>query len=113
MVLYFLAISFWRLYPTYLIVVTATLLLDSASMLQLPSALRFTFEFGLIALVKTTFLWISNISMMLLNLPSTSDLLIGPSWSLGVEVSFYLIAPFCLRLGVVKLLVLTLVGIVL
>jgi len=40
---------------------------------------------------------ISNLTMLALNIPSSHDLVVGPSWSLGVEISFYLIAPFILH----------------
>lgn len=38
----------------------------------------------------------ANITMVGLNVPSVGYLAIGPSWSLGVELSFYLLAPFLL-----------------
>lgn len=34
-----------------------------------------------------------------LNIPSESNLIVAPSWSLGVEISFYLLAPFILNKG--------------
>jgi len=42
------------------------------------------------------FVLLSNATMLGLNVPKVSDLAIGPSWSLGVEISFYLLAPFLL-----------------
>ena len=40
---------------------------------------------------------VSNVTMFGLNVPSSKDLLVVPSWSMGLELSFYLIAPFILR----------------
>jgi peptidoglycan/LPS O-acetylase OafA/YrhL len=39
-----------------------------------------------------------QLSMLGLNMPSTGDLLVAPSWTLGVELAFYALAPFVLRL---------------
>jgi peptidoglycan/LPS O-acetylase OafA/YrhL len=52
----------------------------------------------------------SNFTMFGLNVPSSMDLIVGPSWTLGGELSFYLIAPFILRKSDRFLLMLFLAG---
>lgn len=43
------------------------------------------------------FLLLSNLTMFGLNVPSVADILVPPSWTLGVELSFYALAPFLLN----------------
>lgn len=55
----------------------------------------------------------SNLTMLGLNLPRSNDLLITPAWSLGVEMSFYLIAPFILKRSDRALIAFVAVGLIL
>ena len=56
---------------------------------------------------------VSNVTMFGLNVPSSKDLIVVPSWTLGIELSFYLIAPFILRKSDRFLLVLLMAGLAL
>lgn len=89
---------FWRLYPVYLTtclaIACAALLLDHSLWPESLHAREFT---SLTTLAQMLAIWVSNVTMFGLNIPSTKSLLIGPGWSLGVEISFYLIAPFILK----------------
>jgi len=85
---------FWRLYPIYITVAVAVIVASQFTpLLKIPGGLNFS-AWGILVGVL-------NFSMMLLNVPSVNDLVIGPSWSIGVEVGFYAVAPFLLnkRLG--------------
>lgn len=105
---------FWRLYPTYFVVIIATLILAFAmSNVHVPKVLDINLSTNWFEISKSIVIWFFNISMFFLNLPSTSDLLIGPGWSLGIEISFYAIAPFCLKLKTPTLMALAAVSIAL
>lgn len=105
---------FFRLYPTYIIVGLLTIAVAVCTpFVDLPTALVLQENTNLLAILKTVALWFLNLTMVGLNLPSTSDLLIGPGWSLGIETAFYVIAPFTLRLNTGKLLVLSSIGVAL
>jgi len=102
---------FWRLYPTYAFVVLAsTLLMVFTENVHLPVALDIRSATSIIQFIKCSLIWIANLSMLGLNLPSTSDLIIGPSWSLGVEVAFYILAPYVLRASFYIIFTLMLLG---
>ncbi|NOT97666.1 MAG: acyltransferase [Sideroxydans sp.] len=91
---------FWRLYPTYFLVIVATIICTFFTpFVDLPKVLDFNQSAGWFETIRSLVTWIFNLTMLFLNLPSTSDLLIGPGWSLGIEVAFYVIAPFMLRLN--------------
>lgn len=103
---------FWRLYPTYLIICSIVVLLGLLTpYVKLPTVLNLGNDVSYLSYSRSLLTWLSNITMLFLNLPSTSDLLIAPGWSLGIEISFYLIAPFALRLKTLPLIALSLVGI--
>jgi peptidoglycan/LPS O-acetylase OafA/YrhL len=105
---------FWRLYPTYFLIGAAVLILSTATnLVQLPPTLDFRHAEGTIATIRSIGTWIMNITGAFLNVPPSQDLLIGPGWSLGIEASFYAIAPFCVRLKPAPLIGLSLIACVL
>jgi peptidoglycan/LPS O-acetylase OafA/YrhL len=81
--------------------------------IELPKVLDMSHNIGLLENVRSIVTWFFNISMLFLNIPSVFDLVIGPSWSVGIEVSFYIVAPFLLRLKVWPMLMLSIFGILL
>lgn len=111
-VLAFYASRFWRLYPIYLVVLLSTLILSTSSLhTRFPKILDISSCVDLFSCSRSVFTWFINLTMMGLNFPSTSDLLIGPSWSLGIEIGFYAIAPFVLMLNARKLWLLSGIGV--
>ena len=110
----FYSARFWRLYPTYILIVLATTLISVAyPHIELPKVLDMSHNVGLLANVRSIVTWFFNISMLFLNIPSVFDLVIGPSWSVGIEISFYAVAPFLLRLKAWPLIMLSIFGILL
>jgi peptidoglycan/LPS O-acetylase OafA/YrhL len=102
---------FWRLYPTYFVIGAAAAILSVATnLLQLPPTLDILRADGAIAIIRSIGTWVMNITGVFLNVPPSKDLLIGPGWSLGIEASFYAIAPFCMRLRAASLIGLSLIA---
>ncbi|WP_295750824.1 acyltransferase family protein [Undibacterium sp.] len=107
----FLAARFWRLYPTYFFIAVVSFALSvCTSYVHLPKILNLGDLVSNVMILRSLGAWFSNITMLFLNLPSTSDLLIGPGWSLGIEISFYVIAPFCLKLKTKHIIILAVIG---
>jgi peptidoglycan/LPS O-acetylase OafA/YrhL len=102
---------FWRLYPIYFIILSVTLVLTVLlSQVQLPEIFHGRSELSFASSARLVIVYMSNFTMFFLNLPSTKDLLIGPGWSIGVEISFYVLAPFILRMPAINLIVLSIIG---
>lgn len=87
-----------RLYPAFLLV---TLVLLVASLMpgrvELPASLRCAEANTPLTLATCGLEWFAQLTMLMLNLPSTAHLLIPPGWSLGVEIGWYAIAPWVSR----------------
>lgn len=85
---------FWRLYPAYILIACITLGLGLFSpLIELPQAFSLHSQVSHKAIT-----WFSSATMLFLNIPSTKELLVPPGWTLGVEISFYVLAPFILRM---------------
>ncbi len=105
---------FWRLYPTYILIVVVNFVLATVTpYTHLPNFLGLQSEASHSVIFRTIINWLINGSMLFLNIPSTQDLLISPGWSLGIEVAFYAIAPFCLRLATWKVCILVAISVTL
>ncbi|MBK4736704.1 acyltransferase family protein [Noviherbaspirillum pedocola] len=109
-----------RLYPAYAaacliaIAVQALFSLQEPSIASSPDALAPPTDARSSAGIGMAFgLTLSQLTMIGLNIPSSSQLLVGPAWSLGVELSFYLLAPWLLRLSDRKLIALMAFGLLL
>jgi peptidoglycan/LPS O-acetylase OafA/YrhL len=102
---------FLRLWPTYFLVVMLIVLGSIAiRFISLPPTLHFESGIGGAKLLRPIAMWLLNITGLFLNLPSSKDLIIRPGWSLGVEASFYVLAPFVLRLKTLELVGLSIAG---
>lgn len=103
---------FWRLYPTYLLVLVMTMLATFGfNLISAPSIFMEGVVWGSMSSVRLVVNYFANATMFFLNIPSTKDLLIAPGWTIGIELSFYILAPFILRAGKPALLIFILVGI--
>jgi peptidoglycan/LPS O-acetylase OafA/YrhL len=93
----FYASRFLRLYPVYALVLLAFIAASAIVGIALPEGLHPAGGSARAALSAAAG-WASNVTLAFINLPSsTQQLIIGPAWSIGVELSFYAIAPFVLR----------------
>ncbi len=89
---------FLRLYPIYLLVLTGYLTTCALTDIPLTEGLRWPQPDSLIEVTKTVMSWASNFTLLLLNVPSSNhQLVIGPAWSIGVELSFYALAPYAMQ----------------
>lgn len=94
-----------RLLPAYVVALMASvglaLLMPEQLTLQhkaLSHLLSMLFSSDWSARMEGVGLAFVQLSMLGLNMPSTGDLLVAPSWTLGVELAFYALAPFVLRM---------------
>ncbi len=91
----FYASRYFRLFPAYFMTVLLTVVLAKTThWVKLPDL--FDPARGLSRL-RQTIAVIGNLTMIGTNLPSVQDLITRPTWSIGVEISFYLLAPFLIN----------------
>lgn len=86
---------YFRLWPLYFLAVIATSLAAFLGWVDLSP--RFIVDLNNVELSKLLYsmiLWFSNLTMLGLNIGSTADNIVPPSWTLGVELGFYLLAPW-------------------
>ncbi len=89
---------FLRLYPVYAVVLLGFLVACAWTGVPLPEGLHWPQPASLIEVIKTVMSWASNAMLALINVPSSNrQLVIGPAWSIGVELSFYALAPFAMQ----------------
>lgn len=87
-----------RLYPVYCVSVVLMILMGEASHVHWASLQGIAAAF-------------SNLTMFGLNMPSVQNIIVGPAWSIGVEVSFYILAPYILTRSSKILVALLVLGI--
>ena len=89
---------FLRLYPAYALVLIGFLAVGALLDVPLPDGLRWSDSTSLVGLAKVAVGWMSNLTLAFINMPSAShQLVIGPAWSIGVELSFYVLSPFAIH----------------
>lgn len=111
--LQFYASRYLRLMPIYTVVGLITLVLAmTTNLIKIPQV--FAAEGGgVLHLVRQAVALLANLTMLFSNIPSVKDLIVSPAWSIGVEISFYCLAPFILRWRLAYLVGLALIGFVL
>ncbi|RDI24956.1 peptidoglycan/LPS O-acetylase OafA/YrhL [Pseudacidovorax intermedius] len=99
----FWSARFFRLYPIYILCIIFALSLAFWGLIPISEQFLWTgSERSLFdvffSLAKLVGIWFSNLSMIFVNVPSvTKQLIVGPAWSIGIEISYYCLAPFALR----------------
>jgi len=90
--LLFIKNRFLRIYPGYWLILLFTVVLS-----MFRHELSFASDPKSLASTANNLFIITNITYFLPNASYTAHLLNGPSWSLGIEFLFYLIAPFVIK----------------
>lgn len=90
-----------RLYPAYLIVAVFSILFwrhADPSRLALPAFVSAPFTWLFTSFSNASIFGLDALHLITVELPDQSlPRLIGPGWSLGIELQFYLLAPFLVR----------------
>ncbi len=87
-----------RLFPTYLLATVAAFSFAALGLgVEIPAAMHWHANQGVVSTFRTATTWFASLTMVGLNLVSVQDLILPPTWSLGVEISFYALAPQLLR----------------
>jgi len=95
----FYASRYLRLFPLYAIVALVVLFFGpQGSVAQMPAGFAAPGHAVTITVLRTALAAVANATLFLSNVPSVTDLWITAIWSLGVELSFYAVAPWLLRM---------------